>query len=128
MGHPHWSGGGALGQIIASYAPDIARRWLEQVHADLVETPDGHPTPSREGLSDHLAAFAGLLSRSGRELVDGGGASWACLARNRGITCVRNGFDIAQLFREFIALRHAIRDVAIDHVDPNVDAGHGLVD
>jgi signal transduction histidine kinase len=37
---------------------------------------------------------------------------------------VRNGFDIAQLIREFVTLRHVIRDVAREHgaVDDSADA------
>ena len=44
--------------------------------------------------------------------------AWREVAREHGVTRVRIGFDISQLVREFIMLRHVIREVAAELAPP----------
>src|SRR5438046_2810665 len=48
---------------------------------------------------------------------------WLKVAREHGVTRVRLGFDIGQLVREFVILRHVIRDVSVARgCGPEVEA------
>lgn len=102
----------ALGEAIREHGRDISERWLGVVTAELVDRPDVSLTQLRDGIPDYLKDLARVLC----EHEDPPRASgWPKVARDHGITRVRAGFDIDQLIREFIALRHAIRDVAAEH-------------
>jgi signal transduction histidine kinase len=105
----------ALGQLISAQADEIELRWLEQVRSDIVGRRDVHPTQLRDGIPDYLTALSGLLACDGDRLDKNGTATWVRVARQHGLARVQVGFDIDQLIREFIALRHVIQSVAREH-------------
>lgn len=113
----------ALARIIESCKVEIEQRWLAAVCTQLEGIADVEPTQLKDGMPDYLDALARILRDPGEALEDRGAAGWARVAREHGITRVKIGFDIDQLIREFVMLRHVIRDVAAecgltcDHVD-----------
>lgn len=104
--------GKRLAEIIAANCAEIERRWLEQVQEHLVKTPGMEITQLRDGIPDYLQALVKLLSPgAGPELGSNATAAWKDVAREHGITRVRIGFDISELVREFVILRHVIADI-----------------
>jgi signal transduction histidine kinase len=102
-----------LGRLIEAAAPEIERRWLEQVQRDVAEAHGVELTQLRDGIPDYLSAMVRLLKGGNLELLAGHASSaWADVAREHGITRVRIGFDISQLIHEFVVLRRVISDVA----------------
>ena len=101
-----------LGELIARELAEIERRWSERIAADLVSRPDVHPTQLRAGIRDYLTALSRMLVTDGTSIERTGTETWAPIARDHGITHFRIGFDIGQLIREFITLRHAIQAIA----------------
>jgi signal transduction histidine kinase len=62
-----------------------------------------------------LVALADLLQEpqgGGVDYAANGEPAWSKVAREHGVTRVRIGFDINQLVREFVILRHVIREIA----------------
>jgi signal transduction histidine kinase len=104
-----------LGRIIGLRTIEIEKRWLERMAIALEAKPGVHLSELRSGVRDYLTGLSQLLSAPADQLLDRGAASWARLAREHGITCVRIGFDIDQLIRELIALRLELRGLAREH-------------
>src|SRR6266496_2924396 len=102
-----------LGRLIEAAAPEIERRWLEQVQRDVAEAQGVELTQLRDGIPDYLSAMVRLLKAGDLGLLAGhAGSAWADVAREHGITRVRIGFDISQLIHEFVVLRRVIAEVA----------------
>jgi hypothetical protein len=98
-----------LGRLIEAAAPEIERRWLEQVRRDVAEAEGVELTQLRDGIPHYLSAMVSLLKQSKLDVLAGdASAAWADVAREHGITRVRIGFDISQLIHEFVVLRRVI--------------------
>src|SRR5438093_13065335 len=93
----------ALADLLDRSAPEIERRWLDRLMADL-RGRELSLTELRDGIGDYIRALAHMLRR-GESVESGGGATWARVAADHGITRVRHGFDIDELVHEFIVLR-----------------------
>jgi signal transduction histidine kinase len=117
----------ALGRAIRAHQSEIESRWLDRVLKDLAGRADVQPTHLRNGMPDYLEALADLLSNPHPSRQDGT-ARWETVARDHGITRVRIGFDIDQLVREFMILRHTIQTVAQEHGVGTTDAEGALAD
>lgn len=109
-----------LARIIKESIGDIERQWLEQVKTETLHHPGVELTELRDGMPDYLRALVGLLSGGAEDLRGDAKTAWSTVAREHGVTRVRIGFDISELVREFIVLRHVIRDVMVRQ--------HGLVE
>jgi signal transduction histidine kinase len=118
----------ALGGIISTNALEIEQRWLQCVTENVARTQGIEPTQLRDGIPDYLAALSEALRGRSDEADVAGAAIWAKIAHEHGITRVRIGFDIDQLVQEFVALRHVIREVAIEHGVPTDGAEAMLAD
>jgi signal transduction histidine kinase len=115
-----------LGRLIEATAPEIERRWLEQVQRDVAEAHGVELTQLRDGIPDYLSAMVRLLKEGELGLLAGQASSaWADVAREHGITRVRIGFDISQLIHEFVVLRRVIAEVACR--DPELAAARSLI-
>ena len=111
-----------LAEIIDKNRAEIERRWLEQVQRVLVKTPEVAITQLRDGIPDYLQALVKLLSSGGEhEIGTTATSAWQDVAREHGITRVRIGFDISELVREFVILRHVIDTV----VEEKQETEHG---
>ena len=104
-----------LARTIDDEMVEIERQWLERVQREIVRHPGVAITELRDGMPDYLRALVSLLSGGAEDLRGDGKAAWSTVAREHGVTRVRIGFDISELVREFIVLRHVIRDVMIKH-------------
>jgi signal transduction histidine kinase len=111
-----------LGQAIEERKSEIERRWLERVQQGVVQTPGVELTQLRDGMPHYLAALARLLRGEEGPADRHAGHAWEQVAREHGVTRVRIGFDIGQLVREFIVLRHVIREEVVERTGP----GNGL--
>ncbi len=104
-----------LSAIIDKHRRDIEERWLERVLSGIAPADGPEAAPSftalRDGIADYLDNLVDLL-RDGADVPADRRMAWADVAREHGVTRVALGFDISQLIREFIALRHVILDVA----------------
>jgi signal transduction histidine kinase len=103
-----------LSQVIARERSTIERQWLDQVQRDVVTTPGVELTQLRDGMPDYLDALVKVLAAGQNALDRTARSAWQDVAGEHGITRVRIGFDIGQLVREFIVLRHVIRRVVED--------------
>jgi len=117
----------ALGQLIATHAVDIEKRWLKKVTEEIAKRPPVELSHLRDGIPDYLAALAQILS-SPMDGQESGVAIWADVARGHGITRVQAGFDIDQLVHEFVVLRREIRTEAIKHHVWSLEAAAVLAD
>jgi signal transduction histidine kinase len=103
-----------LGRAIAAQRSEIERRWLDHVRRELGRRSGVALTQLRDGIPDYLEALAAVLDDETHPIDIRAGRAWAEIAREHGVTRVRNGFDISQLVREFIVLRHVIREVVVE--------------
>jgi signal transduction histidine kinase len=102
-----------LGAIIDEHRDEIVRRWLDRVK-EMDRSGEIPLTQLRDGIPDYLRGIVTLL-RQGREVLEPDARQvWQKVAREHGVTRVRIGFDIGQLVREFVVLRHVIRDVSLE--------------
>ncbi len=101
--------------MIAQQSAEIERRWLDQVRRDLVGQRDLHVMQIRDGIPEYLKALSSLLASTDERFRADGTASWIRVAREHGLARVQIGFDIDQLIREFITLRHVIGAVTREH-------------
>jgi signal transduction histidine kinase len=115
----------ALADLIDRRRADIELLWLARVEAD-IDTKGTSSALLRDGMPDYLAALVRLLRAP--EAPGTAAEAWTEVARKHGVTRVRIGFDIGQLLREFICLRHVIREVASSESVPMNDTGVILAD
>jgi signal transduction histidine kinase len=91
---------------------DIETRWLERVQQELLDNASSvTPTDLKDAIGQYLSALANAI-RGDASIDAGGGAAWADVAREHGLTRVRLGFDIGQLVSEFILLRKSMVEIA----------------
>jgi signal transduction histidine kinase len=97
-----------LGALIRSEASEIERRWVDRARRE-IRNLGLDQRGLKDGIQYYLATLAATLS--GEEQVE----TWAEVARQHGVTRVRQGFDIQQLVREFAVLRRVIGEVMGEH-------------
>jgi signal transduction histidine kinase len=100
-----------LGEIIDETRGEIEQRWLRRVQEDVARCANVEITQLRDGLPDYLKALAVLLRKGEERELEMGEQTWSDIAREHGVMRVRIGFDITELIREFVVLRHVIRGV-----------------
>jgi signal transduction histidine kinase len=104
-----------LATIIDDNRAEIERRWLERMKEEMDRSGAIELTQLRDGMPDYLMGIVKML-REGHEVQEADARNvWQKVAREHGVTRVRIGFDIGQLVREFVVLRHVIRDVTLEH-------------
>jgi signal transduction histidine kinase len=108
---------------------DIEHRWLERVRQELLTDGDSIATTDlKDAMGEYLCALAKAI-RGDATIEAGGGAAWADVAREHGLTRVRLGFDIGQLVNEFILLRKSMVEIAREeHLVVNDGQGERLAD
>lgn len=100
-----------LGEVLDRRRDEIIARWSKRVRDDLgVELEIAELL---DAMPDYLRGLAEVVRNQGRasSYQEGGGELWSDVAREHAITRVRQGFDIASLFREFTILRAVIIEV-----------------
>jgi signal transduction histidine kinase len=103
-----------LGTVVDASRDDIERRWLASVRRDLTHARPVELMRLRDGLAHYLSGLVVLLTGSHVLRQQGARDVWLEVARSRGVTRARAGFDIEQLVHELVVLGRVIRDVAIE--------------
>ena len=108
---------------------DIETRWLARVQQELLDNPSSvTSTELKDAIGEYLSALAKAI-RGDASIDAGGGAAWADVAREHGLTRVRLGFDIGQLVSEFILLRKSMVEIAREeHLIVHDSQGERLAD
>jgi signal transduction histidine kinase len=117
-----------LGRLIAENRAEIEQRWLERVRSEIDRDSTIEPTQLRDGMPDYLRRIAAMLEQSAVPSDTDAREIWLDVAREHGVTRVRIGFDIGQLVREFVLLRHVIREVISERGGPLHTLGAVLAD
>lgn len=100
-----------LAEVLDRRRDDVIARWSRRVRDDLgVEL---ELSELLDAMPDYLRGLAEMMRKQRRpsSYQDGGAALWSDVAREHAITRVRQGFDIASLFREFTSLRTVLVEV-----------------
>jgi signal transduction histidine kinase len=100
-----------LGEVLDLRRDEIIERWSKRVRDEL-GVRELERSELLDAMPDYLRGLAELVRSDHRPPGPGGGSGlWADVAREHALTRVRQGFDIASLFREFTILRAVLVEV-----------------
>ncbi len=107
----------ALAGVIERRWKEIVARWLVKARAEAVSTGVG-TSDLVDGMAGYLIHLAGALRERTVSSVRLATEAWAQTAQQHALNRVRLGFDVTELVRELVLLRHAVVEIIHEESAP----------
>src|SRR5262249_7211390 len=115
-----------IADVIARRRGDIERRWLDRVADEVPGAESLSPSELRDAMPEYLNRLAVGLRESTTANI-GGSFSWQSVAREHAEARVRHGFDVDQIIRELVILRHVIVAAVEEEEEEEEEEDGGII-